>query len=78
MATVTVTLNPDEKALLDQIAGAQSRSEEELAAEALREYLKFEADQIRRIKEGVAAAERGDFATDEEVEAFFAKYADPR
>lgn len=78
MATVTVTLNSDEKALLDQIAGVQSRSEEELAAEALREYLKFEAEQIRRIQEGVAAADRGDFATDEEVEAFFAKYADPQ
>jgi RHH-type transcriptional regulator, rel operon repressor / antitoxin RelB len=78
MATVTVTLNPDEKALLDQIAGIQSRSEEELAAEALREYLKFEAEQIRRIQEGVAAADRGEFATDEEVQAFFAKYADPQ
>jgi predicted transcriptional regulator len=78
MATVTVTLNPDEKALLDRIASIQSRSEEELAAQALREYLKFEAQQIRRIQEGVAAADRGDFATDEEVEAFFAKYAGPR
>ena len=78
MATVTVTLNPDEKARLDQIAGLQRRSDGDLATEALREYLKFEAEQIRKIKEGVAAAERGDFATDEDVEAFFAKYADPK
>jgi predicted transcriptional regulator len=78
MATVTVTLNPEEKALLDRIAGIQRRSEEELAAKALREYLKFEAGQNRRIREGVAAADRGDFATDDDVQAFFAKRAHPQ
>jgi RHH-type rel operon transcriptional repressor/antitoxin RelB len=78
VATVSVSLSPEEKALLDQIAAAQSRSQEELASEALREYLKFEVEQIRKIREGIAAADRGDFATDEEVEAFFARYANPR
>jgi hypothetical protein len=33
---------------------------------------------MRKIREGVVAADRDDFATDEEVEAFFAKYADPQ
>ena len=78
MATVTISLSPEEKALLDQVAGAQRRSEEELASEALRAYLKFEAEQMGKIREGVAAADRGDFASDEEVEAFFSQYADPQ
>ncbi|MEP6657909.1 MAG: CopG family transcriptional regulator [Betaproteobacteria bacterium] len=78
MATVTVTLSPEEKALLDQLAGARQRGEEELAGEALREYLRFEAEQIRKIEEGIAAANRGDFAAEVEIEAFFARYADSR
>jgi predicted transcriptional regulator len=60
--------------LLDRIAGHQSRSEEELATEALREYLRFEAEQIPKVTEGISAADRSDFATDEEVAAFFARY----
>ncbi len=76
MATVTVTISTEEKALLDQVAHAQHRSEAELAASALRSYLKFEADQLRKIREGIAAADLGEFATEEEVESFFAKYTD--
>jgi len=33
--------------------------------------------QIARIEEGIAAADRGDFATEEEMEAIFNKYASP-
>ena len=78
MATVTISLTPEEKALLDRVAGAQNRNEEELAHEALREYIEFEAEQMRKIQEGITAADRGAFATDDEVEAFFAQYADPQ
>ena len=59
MATVTISLTPEERALLDQIADTQHRSKEDLASEALREYLKFEAEQVRKIEAGVAAADRG-------------------
>jgi predicted transcriptional regulator len=78
MASVTVILSPEEKSLLDRIAGARHRAEEDLAGEALREYLRFEVEQMRRIQEGIVAADSGDFASDDEVEAFFARYADPR
>jgi predicted transcriptional regulator len=78
MATVTLTLSAEEKALLRRIAGTLHRNEEDLAAEALREYLRFEVEQVRKVEDGVAAANRGEFASDEEVEAFFERYADPR
>jgi len=74
MPTGTLNISVEEKALLDQVALAQHRSEGELAASALRSYLKFEAEQIRKIRDGIAAADLGQFATDEEVETFFAKY----
>lgn len=76
MATVTLTISAEEKLLLDQVAHAQQRSEAELAASALRGYLNFEADQLRKIRDGIAAADLGEFASDEEIESFFAKYTD--
>jgi predicted transcriptional regulator len=78
MTTITVNLNAEEKALLDQLAHDRHRSETELATDALRNYLHFEAEQIRKIKEGIAAADQDDFASDEEVEAFFANYTNPQ
>ncbi|MBI4757263.1 MAG: CopG family transcriptional regulator [Betaproteobacteria bacterium] len=78
MASVTLTLSTEEKSLLDQIAVARHRSEEDLATEALRDYLRFEAEQMTRIREGIIAADGGDFATDAEVEAFFGQHAESR
>ena len=42
----------------------------------LREYLHFEAEQMAKIQAGIAAAGRGEFASDAEVNAFFAKYGE--
>jgi predicted transcriptional regulator len=78
MASITVTLSVEEQALLDQLSQDRHRGKSEIATDALRGYLRFEAEQIRKIKEGIAAADSGDFATDEEVEAFFADHADPQ
>ena len=77
MATVTVPLSAEDKALLAEIAASQHRTKEDLAADALRRYLRFEEEQIRKIQDGVVAADRGEFATDEEIEAFFAEYSEP-
>ena len=37
-------------------------------------YVALNAWQIAKIKEGIAAADRGDFATEEEMERLLAKY----
>lgn len=74
MSHLTLSLGTEEQALLHRLAETHQSSDAELAAVALREYLKFEAAQIRKIRHGLAAADDGDFASDDEVEAFFAKY----
>jgi len=74
MNHLTVSISPEEQALLHRLAETNQSSDAEMAAVALREYLKFEAAQIRKIQRGLAAAETSDFATDQEVDAFFAKY----
>lgn len=76
METLTLPIGVEEKSLLHLLAQTRHRSDEESAVAALRDYLRFEAEQIRRVREGVDAAERGDFADEEEVAAFFRRYGE--
>lgn len=57
MDTLTLPISPEEKALLHRLAETNHSSDEEVATAALREYLRFEAEQIRKIKAGVEAAD---------------------
>jgi len=41
-------------------------------------YLAQQRRIIGRIQEGLAQAQRGEFVTDEEMEAFFARYTEPQ
>jgi predicted transcriptional regulator len=41
---------------------------------ALRDYLSWRGPQLLDLKQAIAAADRGEFASDEEVNAVFAKY----
>ena len=59
---------------LDALTKATGRTKSFLAVEALREYLQVQAWQVRDIKDGLAEADRGEFATEDEVATFFAKY----
>lgn len=74
MSHLTLSISQEEQALLHRLAVTNKSSDAELAANALREYLKYEAAQIWKIQRGLAAANAGDFASDDEVEAFFARY----
>ena len=50
------------------------RTKSYVAVEALTDYLAWRIPQVADLKEAVAAAERGEFATDEETNATFARY----
>ncbi|MGW9333265.1 CopG family ribbon-helix-helix protein [Bosea sp. NPDC055594] len=73
-AAFTIRLDDETLAKLDALAADTDRSRNWLAAKAIENYVELNAWQIARIKEGVAEADRGKFATDQEVEAVFAKY----
>ena len=56
---------------LEHLAEATGRSKSFLTSQALEDYLKHESWQVAAIQKGVAAAERGKFAADqEEVKRF--------
>ena len=78
MSAATLEIRPELKMQLDHLAEEIHRSESELANEAVTLYLAQQRRIIGRIQEGLAQAQRGEFVTDEEMEAFFARYTDPR
>jgi RHH-type transcriptional regulator, rel operon repressor / antitoxin RelB len=59
---------------IEALAAATSRTKSYLTLEALTNYVEQESWQVRDIHEAIAEADAGQFATDAEVAAVFAKY----
>jgi len=74
MQADTLEIRPDIRAGLHALAEETHRAEADIVNEALAAYVAHERWALARLREGLAQAERGEFATDEEVEAFFSKY----
>ena len=69
------TVRVDDRTLkaLDDLCQQTDRSRNWVVREALRNYLELQAWQVAKIKEGIAAADRGEFATEEELDAIEAE-----
>ncbi|MEM7398099.1 MAG: hypothetical protein AAF354_04070 [Pseudomonadota bacterium] len=74
MRSITVRLPEDVEKQLTLVAEGTDRSLSYVTVQALREFLAREAAFVADVKEGLAAAERGEFVSDEEVAATFEKY----
>lgn len=59
---------------LDACAKRQRRDRTQLIGDAIEQYIALHEVHLERIDEGIAAAERGDFASDAEVRAEFARW----
>ena len=66
--------DPELLARLDALAARTRQSRARIVADALEGYLDWQEDFAARVQDGLAAAERGDFADAEEVERVFGKY----
>jgi predicted transcriptional regulator len=73
---VTVRLDADKIALLDDLAKADDRDRSYLIKTAIDEYLAYRQYRIDEIKKAIAEADAGDFATEDEVKAAFAAFRD--
>lgn len=60
---------------IEELAKATARNKSFLAIDALTHYVQRESWQIRDIHAGIAEADAGEFATDDQVKAVFAKYS---
>lgn len=73
-SVLTLRLDRQLKKKLDRLSSAMSRSRSFVAAEAIREYVALNGWQITEIKKGAAEADRGDFASDADVERTVRKW----
>ena len=71
----TLEVPADLKAAILAIAAQAQREERDVTAEAIRGYVARNAEYLRRVRAGLAAADRGDFAGDAQMEALFARLA---
>jgi predicted transcriptional regulator len=62
-------LPPELHARLRDLATQQGRSADELVEEVLSKYLDEESRFLKTVEEGLAAAERGDFLEEDEIDA---------
>ena len=73
---VTVRVKPDIADRLEKLAESMDRSKSYLAAEAIEEYLAIHEWQIQAIKEGIAAVDRGETVSFDEVKKHWEKRVD--
>lgn len=76
MSTRTLTLQVADEVVeaLDRLAEATGRSRDELTEEAIRELLDYEAWKEAKVRRAIEEADRGEFATDDEMEEAFTRY----
>lgn len=73
-SVLTLRLDAKLKKQLDRLSKSMSRSRSFVAAQAIQEYVSVNEWQISEIKKGLAEADAGDFATDEEVQQVMKKW----
>ena len=71
---LNLRVSSDLKERLEKYAALVGQSKADIAANALRDYLDWRIPQIENLKLAIAAADRGEFASNEDVEATFRKY----
>ena len=77
-AAFTVRLEETILGALDQLAEKTDRSRNWLVAKAVEDYVALNAWQVGKIEAGIAAADRGDFASDDEVARVRRKFSATR
>ena len=74
-AAFTVRLDEDTLTALDRLAKRTERSRNWLVSRAVEDYVLLNEWQIAKIEEGIADADRGDFASDEEMNRIRRKFS---
>jgi predicted transcriptional regulator len=75
---ISLRLPLDMKQRMESYAELTGRNKSHVVMEAVAEYLAWRMPQIEDLKLALRAADAGDFASDAEVQAVFARYAKSR
>lgn len=74
IATLSVSISEHDKKFLEKLASLTGKSEDLIAADAIKKYVSVNERQIEVTRERLAAADRREYASDEQVRATFAKW----
>lgn len=77
MNAITIPVSEAMTERLDALASKLDSSALRIAEQAIEDYVSREEWQLAEIEAGLAEADRGEFASPEEVAAVFAKYLKP-
>ena len=72
--SLTVSVAEETIAGLDRIARETGRSPDQLAGEALEQYVEYQSWKTEKIKQAIGAADADEFATDAEIDAAYDRY----
>lgn len=72
--SIEVPVTPELKKAVDQISALSGQPPPQIAQGALQHYVAWRAAQLQDLQESIAAADRGEFASEAEVSAVFARY----
>jgi len=75
MSMISMRLPDDLTTQLDMLASATGRTKSFLAGQAIRDFVERESWQIAEITQAIAEADRGDFASEQEMNAISAKWS---
>lgn len=73
-SVLSVRINPEDEHALQQLAEITGSSKSKLVAEAIHSYVEMNDWQITVIRERLEIADRGEYASSEQVKAMFAKW----
>lgn len=71
---LTVRLPSHIKERLEDLSKARSRSKSWLTVDAINRYLEFDEWQMQEIRQALEEADRGEFASPEEVQRVFSRW----
>jgi predicted transcriptional regulator len=71
---LTLTVEDETLARLEALARETGRSSEQLAEEALLQYVEYEGWKADKIRDALRRADAGEFASDEGMQAVFDRY----
>ena len=73
-ASIDACLPEDLKNAVAQLSEISGQSVSSIVEDALRVFLAWRVPQVLDLEDAIAAADRGEFASDDEVNAFFGRY----
>jgi predicted transcriptional regulator len=75
---VTFRMDDHQLQVVDQLAASMDRDRSYILNEAVENYIELRQWHLAEIEKGVAEADAGEFASDEEVRAAFDAFKSPR